>query len=112
MTPRTGRSMTDRDQMVLPHEDAGFPVGYLLTFEVGLLDDGEELIAVNVDLGHLHAVESVLHPQRMKAEHCGEIGHLVRGGSVTPIQMNSPSRASTGVATSGTSSARLPARYK
>lgn len=80
----TGRTMPHGDQVVLPHEHAGFAVGDLLAFQVGSLDDDEQLVAIDVDLGNLHAVQCVLDRQGMKPEHRLETGHFVRGGITNP----------------------------
>lgn len=44
-------------------------IGNLVSFEMGGLDDDEQLVAIDFDFGHLFAIEGIFYRQWMQIEH-------------------------------------------
>ena len=72
--------------MVPADKNTGLAIGNLVSFEMGGLDDDEQLVAIDFDFGHLFAIEGIFYRQWMEIEHRLEACHFIgcRVGNADP----------------------------
>lgn len=63
-----GRTMAHRYNMARAQEDVGLAVGDMVGLEMGGLGHDEQLVAIDIDLGHLPGAQGVLYGQGIQVE--------------------------------------------